>query len=1565
MACTVTTEDIRDEIHKSLILKDALQSNENGYWYPFSLDNRTLPKDISMILAQQEALYGRGKYGNIFSTETNEFGVQINVNPPQALADAMTKQNFEDDARNREQYEKDNFLYDDLLFETEDSSPSSLPFVNFNFYINAKTSLKNKLERRISDLKALRRFRNDKELRNEVARITTIRDNIEKEINDLINSPNIFEMTLAMFNDDINLINYLLDNPDSSVEDIHAAEHLISLFDIISDYSPDNTLNEFVDVSQYEKLGEDVREPLDRLRGEVTEMKAKLFTAKKAYLLDLVEHSDKLNNIFPTLENEQIMEKLLSDKDDINLMSLLFGTVDKNFSREDSLLAQLVRQELENKRSKNKSYSAELILKLNRVVPKVKRKLLSMGYGISIKPFNTVLGELSYDLFYQKTDQGNKTGKLISKFSNKWYRTQAQFFKKHNEDYKTAIAIQDWSALSKSLEDKYNWLNENTEFINVNLLPEITDDPEFRNFSGHFKGSVQQREQYKQELISKLGKYHYDKVVEEQKEHIRDYVAMGRQEIQTLLDSHGLQKTSELPQDVQDSLNITLLRNSPFDFATSHFAGHKGRVEYTIGTQTWVYNSQLKYNSFIPKREATRVDYETNTTFSQDTGYFDADFDKIEQDADLMEFWEITNEMATFMNMTLSDGAMNLTHNSLPYLQKMTTDILLDKNMGPLTKITTLLQSTKDTIFQLMTANTRRPSPKDVENINKAGIRNVQSEVSLIFKTELLKLKNLAAREIGKGTTLDLEKETPAIIDYLLDLTQSKNKAELESKIGKKPKVSDVLYEYITDKVMNEMTFNLPVMMRAYMDMVSEYKSQKDSQPKISIYKDLYESIQMKKKDRRETPLSRVSGYIMRKAREKGIQDKRLHANQRMNSWYNKNIMNLEEAEHWANISDVTGHKYHNKQEKEFKEAAEQEIVRLKERLANESDPEIIKNIEYELLELQDTLENIGRDYTLAAMYNTVINRFKVFLGLAWSLPASVTNRFQGWYTGVINDTGKFWTAGNFYVANSFINKKGLRYVPGQSQYKNEIKKTKLFIEKLDIIQDATNEIDKARNASGLTGWAKKASPFYLTEYVEWHNQTPQILSMLMDETIKDKDGNEVKIFDGKTFPAHRINDAGELVLKDKFATEDNLATWEHFSNDASADKKAKYSDTIAIMNGDYSRTGSLHIKNNVFGKTLMTFKTWLPNQIWNRFATNQTNLALDKENFNGIYTGAFLNKKTNAATTLLGTTGAMAAGVMTLGPALGTAISAGMLAYSYYYNRKNNLDGEDLQIAAQLAETGKALLKKFVGLPVNTITGKDIVKAHEFNKLNLTEEEKQNLHAIVTEITTLLTLALAKLLLKSMFGDNDEEEPKTFAGKGTVNPYIDSNRRSEQEKQIYNLLENQLTKTIGEVSLYINPSEMYKSMSSTGLGSWFDRIQALSNAYNKYQEGLDEIQTGPNAGESRMMNELQKTFIPSIGQGNFGFERMMETEWNKNETVDSWFYSDYKKDKKKARQVRTGARQELMDYWKEEFDYDNQTPAMQRVLDTRIDKLVKERLEVVAPYPLRYMYNEEQERVE
>ncbi len=721
--------------------------------------------------------------------------------------------------------------------------------------------------------------------------------------------------------------------------------------------------------------------------------------------------------------------------------------------------------------------------------------------------------------------------------------------------------------------------------------------------------------------------------------------------------------------------------------------------------------------------------------------------------------------------------------------------------------------------------------------------------------------------------------------------------------------------------------------------MTAEYKSQKESQPQLSIYKQFYESI------KRKSTNSRLDNTKVMKAIDSitnfgSLKTERVKANKRLNHWYNKNVLGSNDSNDWFNFGKV-GWLSYDSYEKDLKKQLEQQL----EQVTNEE----------ERTKLQNEIDSLGANVTLAAIYNSVINRFSIFRGLAFSVKSNTINRFQGWFQGMVYDTGKYWSAGNFTTANDFVMKKGLRYVPGMKKYKDEINKVKLLINELNILQDATNEIDRARNESGLTGLAKKVQPFYITEYTEWHNQVPQILSMLMDKTITDKDGNEVAIFNGKELIPYEIKD-GILQLKEEFATEENIATWQDFSNNVAADNKLYMSEVIGLINGDYSRTGSTYSKKSHIGKTLMLFKTWMPNAVYSRFAKGQTNLLLGKKELNGIYTSH--RPITLGAT--LGTVGLLTAGLPVAIPAYLAGAGIGALI-----NKSHNRGlSFDLSAAKDMATVGQAILKKMIGLPVNTISGKQLVKEHELGNLAVSEEDQQNLKSIINELSMLLTFTLFKVMIKATMGDSDEDEPKTV--NGSPNPYYPGNPRSERETMMHNLLENEITRLIGDISAFQNPSAMYdNTIQRNALYTTFEDIKKLFGAVQKWNQGLDEIQSGPNRGESRLWNQTQKMLLPGIFQDptTLGFEKSMEQEYNKTEYFDSYFDSDFKKDKKKARADRTSEREKLTKELQGDYNYNQLSPQDKVMIDEMIKKQVNKIIKYNNPYPNRLEYDENQER--
>lgn len=1461
-------------------------------------------------------------------------------------------------ARNRDMEEAVSYMPE---IQTSQMNPTNYP----DYIAYKELSLK-KIEKRLANVIAARKFDKTSESKQQIADLSKRKDELVSEIYDLKNSPDIFEKTMSVFNKDLDLIDRLLSNEVPSLEEIHYAEEMVTYFDSISDYSTSNKENNFVITDDIDKIELDVREALNKIRIKILEQKNKINEAKQQYLMQAIEESEKLKSMFPNTQVEEIKRALLEDRDDIGLVSMLFATVDKDFAGKDSILAQLIKDVLEKNRSKTKSYAAKMIQTINDLQPRVKAKLLAMGQGVSYKGLGKLASEVSYDMYYQKNQTGNKTGRIVHKYSDKWFKDYYSFMSKNSKEFTEAILAKDFAASNKVLADKFEWLNEKSEFIEIGKLPEVISNPQFSAFSNYFNTPGSQ--QYKADLIAKIGKYNYDKLVQQQTEYLEDYTNFILQEQLEIVNIYGVKSMAEVPVEAQHRYNIIIKRNDPFDFLDSVRQGQSGKVDYMIGNTGNQYQSHIKYNTFIPKENVRSLDAVTLNEVQVNSGYYDENFSKIEQDPDLLVFWEALIESAEYMNSTLSDSNTRLNHTSLLRMSKSMTDILFSKNTSLVNKTGRILGETGQTLKDIISTKEQNKRASDVLEVNKGGIETIQSEVTQRYEAQRMNLSVLTGKQITNKTMASMDKLEPGSKAFILQFTELSEK-DFKEKYGNVFNVNNVFKEVITNQVMEEQTFNLPLMMRAYLDVVSEYKAQKDSLSKINIFKDLYDNVKLAKSEDSGSIINKVEMNIKKKMRTSGLQDQRVSAQLRMEHWVNREVKGVQDKEYW--------HKFERKnltaEEKEYAKSAKQYLKFLQEKIDNSTENSETDALIAEQAQVQYMLDNLGSTYTTAAIYNAVVNRFGIFIGLGWNIPSQVFNRFQGWYSGMINDTGRYWTSGNFYDANAFINRKGARYIPGISTYRNEIRKTKLMMEKLNIIQDATNEIDRARRESGVTGLTKKINPFYLTEYTEWHNQTPQILAILMDHTIKGGD-KEVKVFDGSGFPAFNIVD-GKLQLKPEFRTEENIATWEDFSNNKSAENKAKMSATIVLLNGDYSKTGSTLIKSKALGKTVMMFKTWLSNALFLRFAYNQSDLALGMRAFDGAYTGVIKNDKTSTAGTaaLLGAVGVSS--LMGLPLVLGGALATGLISYQAYRSIKNRAnDTESFETMKQLSSMGKAITKKMIGLPVNTVSGKDIIKAYTFDELNITTQDRQNLAFVTNEIVGLLWLTLFKLMIKGMLGDDDEEEPKTIDGKNP-NPFYGKNLKSNFEEGTHNILENTMTRMISDANLFINPKAMFTTIATpAGLDSWFKKVDKLSDGLErKFITDEDILTTGPNAGESKFWSAVSQSVLPGImkeyskGEFNyFGFKEYTKKEWEPGEVFDTWYDSDYKKARKSIKAERAAMRDELTEYWSKEYDLDNiEDPAVQLMLENQIKKKVKAEVDVKLPLNIRRGYDENQDEIE
>ena len=185
--------------------------------------------------------------------------------------------------------------------------------------------------------------------------------------------------------------------------------------------------------------------------------------------------------------------------------------------------------------------------------------------------------------------------------------------------------------------------------------------------------------------------------------------------------------------------------------------------------------------------------------------------------------------------------------------------------------------------------------------------------------------------------------------------------------------------------------------------------------------------------------------------------------------------------------------------------------------------------------------------------------------------------------------------------------------------------------------------------------------------------------------------------------------------------------------------------------------------------------------------------------------------------------------------------------------------------------------------------------------------------------------------------------------------------------------MENQITRLISDVSLYMSPEGLYTiTMNPAGIDSWFKNVVKISDGLSRKVQGNDELETGPNQGKSKFWVSTRETLLPGLFNewidgdfDSFGYKKQAEKEYNPNEVMDPWFKSDYAIDRKEAKAERKKAKEDLQEYWEKEFKYEDINENDKLIIDPIIEKLIREELNATHPLDIRGNYDENQERIE
>lgn len=1462
--------------------------------------------------------------------------------------------------------EEDLFLEDtdDNLTIARNTS-ATLIDPSYESYLKQKENLLRKVEINIERLYNEKRVSPQADTTSKISRLTRIQESLKREIDDFTSATNKVDLIEQYFQRDFDLIKELLDNP--TLDNLFLAKEVFKYVETSANISIENTSNSLFTPKSNTYYAPEVKSLIDRIAAQINDVRADIDTSLDNIFINLLEkHAPKLASLYPqyvttdTLGNqsvdiEGIKEELLQQLQDITWAESMFFGLGQNISTANNILDDLMVLEYEKASIRESAKAQKIIADIDSAIEEAETELEKLGKKITARVGKIVYSGYDYSLFYQKDSKGNIKPNLIGRYSRKWGNTIGKLFSESNSKVFQARQKKDWAEVERLLSEKYVDLNDVADFVDFTLLHDVVSGPAYSKFKNPDTAAAQK---YKQDLIDKIGEEEYQNLVEQQKNFLDNYMEEMRVLTEFKMAEEGVKTYADLSDTAKTNLEITDKRLSPLEFLKAHQSNNQNMITYTIGIQSNQKPSFLKYNTVIPK---------VQTTNGVDTDFYDKDFDVINTNPALKKLWSAMKASSRTIAENLVDSDLKVSTDSILFMEKQNAEALMDKSFLDLVKrgLGKLL-NVKGFLKGIISAKRPNYNHQNNEVVLAGELKTVQGQVKKDFDITKTELANILDKQVLDNTDINLTNLTPEQLKSFLDTLGVASIQEFKVDIPSDTfKVSE-LKVFSEKRVMQSQTLNLPVLMKALLEISAEHKARTEAKNEMAVYITKSNTI----KNKKDTVFNKKG------AERKSEKERQEFWNERV--VLNKNQKDLGGSVSQAlinafgkadfNVALLGQHFYKNfsKEEKLIYNSAIRRLNKIETEIANTTSDKKLEKLKSEKQDLEQRIRLLGKDYMFAALFDKVVNDLTVRVGLGYNLVANVRNRFQAFFTLLARD-GEFWSAGNIYPVNHFIGLNKLRFT--NKNYATQWDISELFVKQLGRIQDGTNELQKAENK--LQKRARWFSPMYGTQVVEYYNQKSGILAMAMDVMVTDKNGNQEPLFDGGAFNVYEDpkTTGGKLRLKEEFRTPENIAQFETMDSEDMTTWKTDIDDMTKSIAGDYSKTGITRIKGSIYTKPFMVFKTWIPRFISSRYRYEQKNIRTGQTE-TGYLLSTFLNKKTSVAGGLmLGVTGLV--GMAASSPILvGGFITAGSVAAGMALYKKSKGQGpiiDDTEIIS-IKEQAMFVLKNVAYTPLewtNIVSGKQLIKQPSFNgNQKLTSQEVRDVRLMARNMQTTLAFIMIKLAIQAMFQDNEDDEPKP-ENEEEILAWEAKKKAKEEDKKWYNFVENQVTGMYQEVSLALDPYAMVSTLGSkNGLQNSMDKIVKICTNLMNYSKGKDEISRGERQGQSKLGNSLRKTFLPAlirdIGHDTWrgGLEGAMETEWDKDEWMDGLFDSDYKEDKTKAEEKRKEVRLQLIE------NYDNSLdPEIKNMTEDEKKATAKEEALDLFPNPERENYNEKQKR--
>lgn len=720
-----------------------------------------------------------------------------------------------------------------------------------------------------------------------------------------------------------------------------------------------------------------------------------------------IEKVNALSYNFLKLKLESITGKTFSEQElkeitEIDVASALFRDISTN----KNALVQLMDRYITEAGYKTQKSLNDKFKKIEELVEKIKK----------ISP--------DFDIFLQKDSNGEYTGRMVDPFAQKFFNERSSAYRKFNK-----------SKTLPSYKKLQEWKTKNTiEFDWRKLYYD-----QYKRFGGAETFSQSEIDDYINEIKSLLGDVEYENIFKQ----------LSRKKNEFLARREAIEQDIELGLKTNSYLQLWDLENNPFHYFDNH--DEATEIDGEVVHFNWYQNKGYIYS--IPKK----------TINGKDTGFYDQAYSRIQNDDNLLEFYN-------FFTQTIDE--------MLAYLpDHITKDIQGKSNFIPFLK---------KTVFQNIMANNGTNAFKDIYNGIIEGLRAGEESTVSYDQRDPITGKPIPSLRVGMLT----ENLNASDIVKIIQTLENEGLKPGDDKYALRR------HELERDILNEKRSFDLGNVLKAFVSVVETYRHKAAVEDSVKLINTtIRKGVEIQKTSSDNIVTDKDGNVVVTKDTFKNVISQAEYA---FNVFYGKS----------KNI------KPSKKKILNAEETKQAEYLKAKMKEIEESNlPEEEKEQEYN--KYANLLEALGGNLVQSEIWDALMKYIHI-KSIGWNAFSAINNLGVGTISNLIYAQGnqefgnKEYFAGMRMMLSTVLKSATVDTISlGQSE------KIRNMMESYSVLGSVADELNqsnfyKSRVGKGLN----KLMPYEWSKAGEYLNQGAVFVAMMLKEKYVTPTGEEINLWD-------------------------------------------------------------------------------------------------------------------------------------------------------------------------------------------------------------------------------------------------------------------------------------------------------------------------------------------------------------------------------------------------------------------------------------------------------------------